>query len=87
MRKLLESIWFLEKENAELKKFVALLRKHSGNSSKSPSSDRVKPPKDNLGKRFWERFWSISKTCVQQGKNIMQLLKNCIKINIVHYEK
>ncbi|MDR1478820.1 MAG: transposase, partial [Planctomycetaceae bacterium] len=30
------------------------------------------------------RFWSILKTCVQQGKNIMQLLKNCIKINILH---
>jgi hypothetical protein len=51
MVKLLESIRFLEKENAALTKLVAVLRKHSGSSSRPPSSDRVKPPKDNLGKR------------------------------------
>ncbi|MDR1478575.1 MAG: DUF6444 domain-containing protein, partial [Planctomycetaceae bacterium] len=65
MGKLLESIRFLEKENATLTKLVAelraenvklraelaLLRRHSGNSSKPPSSDVVKPPKDNFGKR------------------------------------
>jgi hypothetical protein len=50
MREFLERIRFLEKENAALTKLVALLRKHTGNSSKPPSSDRVKPPKDNLGK-------------------------------------
>jgi hypothetical protein len=41
----------LKKLVAELRAELALLRKHSGNSSKPPSSDIVKPPKDNLGKR------------------------------------
>jgi hypothetical protein len=35
--------------------------------------------RSDWGNRFWERFWSISKTCLQQGKNIMKLLKNCIE--------
>jgi hypothetical protein len=55
MEKLLEKIRFLEAENVVLKKLVvklqaelALLRKNSGNASKPPSSDIVKPPKDNL---------------------------------------
>jgi transposase len=72
MEGLLETIRFLEAENAALKKLasellaelamlrdesamlraeLALLRRHSGSSSKPPSSDIVKPPQDNLGKR------------------------------------
>ncbi|MDR1480117.1 MAG: DUF6444 domain-containing protein [Planctomycetaceae bacterium] len=65
MEGLLEKVRFLEAENAALKKLVAelrvlvvklqaelaLLRKNSGNSSNPPSSDIVKPPKGNLGKR------------------------------------
>ena len=43
----------LKQENTLLKDTIAILKKNSGNSSKPPSSDIVKPPKEhrNKGKR------------------------------------
>jgi transposase len=40
----------LMQENAALRDTIALLKKHSGNSSKPPSSDIVKPPKEHRNK-------------------------------------
>ena len=40
----------LKQENASLRDTIAILKKNSGNSSKPPSSDIVKPPKENRRK-------------------------------------
>ena len=40
----------LRQENATLRDTIAILKKNSGNSSKPPSSDIVKPPKENAKK-------------------------------------
>jgi len=40
----------LKQENASLRDTIAILKKNSGNSSKPPSSDIVKPPKENRKK-------------------------------------
>ena len=40
----------LRQENAALQDTIAILKKNSGNSSKPPSSDIVKPPKEHRKK-------------------------------------
>jgi transposase len=55
-RELRERNAFLEKENARLAQSLAAARKNSGNSSKPPSSDIVKPPSPRRGKRGKRRI-------------------------------
>ena len=60
----------LLEDNAQLKERIAILEKHSGNSSKPPSSDIVKPPKDK------DRRRKRRKIGAQKGHKVMRTARN-----------
>jgi hypothetical protein len=43
--------------------------------------------RNDWGNRFWERFWSISKTCLQQGKKHHEITKKLHRNSLLQSAK